>query len=96
MATKRVFEALFNWFGTKQFQVNGMSSTRVDEFAKLAGCWSPNFHGTKSQFGKWLSATARGDTECVLENGQKVRLVLKREGTGHPAAIYQLQLASSG
>lgn len=95
MATQQVFEALFNRFVTNQFQVDEMSPILVEDLAKLAGCWSSNFHGTKSQFGKWLSAAARGDTECVLDNGQRVRLVLNREGTGSPAAIYQLRPVGS-
>ena len=92
---EQVFEALFNWSGTQQFQVNRMSSTLVEELAELAEVqlsWA-GLNGTKKKIGKWLSA--RDGAECVLENGRRVRLVLKRKGDGKPAAIYQLELVGS-
>lgn len=95
MATKQVFEAMFDWFGTEGFQVNRMSLSRVEEFAELADIQlsSSGLDGTKKKIGKWLSA--RDDTECVLENGQRVKLVVLRPGTGKLAALYQMKLVSS-
>ena len=93
MATNQAFEALFKRFGTDPFQIDRMASTMVEDLAELAGIHVPTFLGKKSQIGKWLSA--RNRDECILQNGQRVRLVLRRPGTGHPAAIYQLTVIGS-
>jgi hypothetical protein len=93
MSTSRVFESLFNWFDTNPFQVNRMSSSRLEKLAELAGVQLTSFHGTKSKIGKWLSA--RGGTEYALGQGQRVKLVVLRPGTGKSAAIYQMKLIGS-